>query len=260
MAYGAVIDALVKGPPPPKTTPITITEGRTRMEINGLLKDTSLQGSYAAATVRSPVLNPRAYGAPRTTKNLEGFLFPATYEVRQGGSVDELVRKQLQTFKQRFGEINMRKAQEANLTPYEVVIIASLVEREAALPKERRIIAGVIYNRLRTGEVLAIDATTRYQLNNWTKSLTDADFERTADSPYNTRRNAGLPPTPIGNPGQASMQAAANPAKHNYLYYVVKPGKCGEHAFASTLEEHNRNAARYSEARAARGYRDPQNC
>ena len=154
----------------------------------------------------------------------------------------------------------MAKARRAGLRPYDVLIIASLVEREAALDKERRTIAGVIYNRLEQGEPLGIDATTRYELNNWTKPLTTADFDKTANSPYNTRTNQGLPPTPIGNPGEASLRAAANPAAHDYVFYVVKPGRCGEHAFAQTIDEHNRNVARYDEARAAKGGKDPQNC
>ena len=258
MSYGAALDALAKGPPKPRTTSITITEGRTRHEIDGLLVKTSLQGRYLPSTVRSPVLDPRTYGAPRRTRSLEGFLFPATYQVRVGAPVSDLVTKQLQAFKQRFARVDLAEARRKHLSAYDVLIIASMVEREAAVPKDRRLVAAVVYNRLKIGYPLGIDATLRYALNNQTRPLRESELR--LDSPYNTRNNKGLPPTPIGNPGMASIEAAAHPAHSKVLYFVVKPGTCGEHAFSTSFEQFQRDAERYNSARAAKGGRSPVRC
>ena len=119
------------------------------------------------------------------------------------------------------------------------------------LDKERPLIAAVIYNRLHDGIPLGIDATIRFATGNYTEPLTESELA--TDSPYNTRVNAGLPPGPIGNPGLASIEAAARPAKADYLYYVVKPGTCGEHAFSSSDVEFQADVARYNEARAEAG-------
>jgi uncharacterized YceG family protein len=133
-----------------------------------------------------------------------------------------------------------------------------MVEREAQLAKERPLIAAVIYNRLKDGTPLGIDATTRYALNKPSGALRQSELE--IDSPYNTRRRAGLPPTPIGNPGLSSIRAAAAPADVPYRYFVVKPGTCGEHVFAATIQEHDRNVARYAGARAQAGGKSPTTC
>jgi uncharacterized YceG family protein len=258
MSYGAALDALAEGPPKPRTTTITITEGRTRREASALLAKTSLRGSYAAATARSPLLDPRDYGAPRRTPHLEGFLFPSTYELRVGAPIGDLVRKQLQTFKQQFAKVDLRYARSKQLAPYDVLIIASMIEREAMVAKDRRLIGAVIYNRLRIGYPLGIDATLRYALGNQTRALRQSELR--LDSPYNTRLRQGLPPTPIGNPGLASIQAAANPARSKVLYFVVKPGTCGEHAFSTTYQQFQRDAQRYSAAREAKGGRSPVEC
>ena len=258
MSYADALNALQKGPPKPKTTSITITEGRTRLEASALLKKTSLMGSYAAATVRSPLLNPRAFGAPKSVHDLEGFLFPATYTVREGGSVSDLVAKQLQTFKQRFSRIDLRYARSKHLTAYDVLIIASMIEREASTKRDRPLIASVLYNRLKQGEPLGIDATLRYVLRDQTRALTQSDLA--LQSPYNTRIHQGLPPTPIGNPGIASIQAAAHPANTKFLFFVVKPCGNGEHAFSTTLSQFNSDAAKYNQARDAKGGRSPVKC
>jgi uncharacterized YceG family protein len=133
-----------------------------------------------------------------------------------------------------------------------------MIEKEAQLESERKLISAVIYNRLRQGIPLGIDATTRFANNNYTKPLTESEL--TADSPYNTRTNTGLPPGPIASPGLASIEAAAHPAKVGYLYYVVKPGTCGELAFSSNYAEFEADAARYNEAREAAGGKSPTTC
>jgi UPF0755 protein len=256
-AYGDVFDTLAKGPPKSRTTDITLTEGRTIREANRLLRRTSLQGSYAAAARASRILRPQQYGAPRSVRTKEGFLFPATYKVRVGAPVSALVDQQLRNFRRQFGKVNVRYARSKNLTPYEVLIIASMIEREAAVAKDRRLIASVIYNRLKQSIPLGIDATIRYARDNWSRPLRQSELD--ADGPYNTRKRQGLPPTPIGNPGMASIRAAANPARTQYLYFVVKPCGNGEHAFQKTDAEFQRAAARYERARQARGG-SPVNC
>ena len=256
-SYGDALAALEKGPPPPRTTDITITEGRTVAEANRLLKRTSLRGSYSAAVSRAALLRPQQFGAPRSIRTKEGFLFPATYRLRVGAPVSDLVTKQLQTFRRRFGTVNLAYARSRKLSAYDVLIIASMVEREAGVPKDRRLIASVIYNRLKQGIPLGIDATIRYQIGNWQRPLRVSELER--DTPYNTRLHQGLPPTPIGNPGLASIRAAANPARTGFLYFVVKPCGKGEHAFTKTDVEFQRAVQRYEAERQRQG-RSPVDC
>jgi UPF0755 protein len=152
----------------------------------------------------------------------------------------------------------MTAARRRNLDPYDVLVIASMIEREARVAKERPIIAAVIQNRLRENLPLGIDATIRYATNNWSKPLTESELKR--DSPYNTRLHRGLPPTPIGNPGLASMRAAANPADRDYLFYVVKPGTCGRHAFSRSDAQFEKDVAAYNAARQANGGKSPTKC
>ena len=126
------------------------------------------------------------------------------------------------------------------------------------MPRERRLIASVIYNRLREGIPLGIDATLRFETGNWKRPLRVSELD--APTPYNTRVNLGLPPGPIGNPGIDSIRAAADPARTDYLFFVVKPCGDGRHAFAATDAEHQRNVARYDQARDEAGGRSPTNC
>jgi UPF0755 protein len=258
-SYGDVLGRLSKGPRVVRTVAITIPEGRSRREeAQRIRANSSLRGSYLAATKRSRVLNPRRYGAPAGTPSLEGFLFPATYEVATTGPVKALVNNQLKMFKRAIRHVPMRHARARELTPYEVLIIASMVEREAKLRRERPIVAGVIYNRLKANIPLGIDATIRYATGNWLRPLTQSQLR--THSAYNTRTHQGLPPTPIGSPGLASIRAAAHPKRTSYLYYVVKPGSCGAHAFARTFAQFQRDTARYNAARARRGGRSPAKC
>jgi UPF0755 protein len=254
MSYSAALDALSKGVAP-DVVQVVIPEGRSRREIAPLAK--GLKGSYLAATVRSPYLNPRRYGA-RHARNLEGFLFPASYQLKKGASARTLVKEQLQAFRQNFSRVSLAYARKKNLTPYDVLTIASMVEREAELPKDRPLIASVIYNRLHDHIPLGIDSTLRYALGDWTKPLRVSQLA--SPSPYNTRNHQGLPPGPIGNPGLASIQAAAHPAHSQFLFFVVKPCGNGAHVFAKTNAEFERDSARYNAARAKNGGRSPTKC
>jgi UPF0755 protein len=254
MSYSAALNALTKGVAP-DVVQVVIPEGRSRREVAPLAK--GLKGSYLAATVRSPYLNPRRYGA-RHARNLEGFLFPASYQLKKGASARMLVKEQLQAFRQNFSRVSLAYARKKNLTPYDVLTIASMVEREAELPKDRPLIASVIYNRLHDHIPLGIDSTLRYALGDWTKPLRVSQLA--SPSPYNTRNHQGLPPGPIGNPGLASIQAAAHPAHSQFLFFVVKPCGNGAHVFAKTNAEFERDSARYNAARAKNGGRSPTKC
>jgi UPF0755 protein len=255
MSYGAAIDALAD-PPIPDTVTVTIPEGLARSEIKQLVGD-SLRGDYMAASRRSPALDPRDYRA-RNAASLEGFLFPATYELKPSRPVSELVERQLAAFKRELAGIDLRFAKSRNLTVYDVLTIASMIDREAQLARERRLVASVIYNRLSQGIPLGIDATIRFATGNWSEPLRQSELA--IDSAYNTRTHQGLPPGPIGNPGRAAIEAAAHPAKTDYLYYVVKPNACGEHSFSETDAEFQRDVERYNSERAARGGKSPTDC
>ncbi len=246
--------------PPPvvmKTTTVTIPEGYSRAQAASLVRQDGLRGSYVKASARSRYLRPARYGGPGA-RSLEGFLFPDTFELRRHAPVSDLVQLQLQDFKRRIKGVDMGYARSKNLTVYDVVTIASMIEREAGVPSDRKLVAAVIYNRLHQGIPLGIDATIRFATGNYTQPLTASQLA--TPSPYNTRTNRGLPPGPIDSPGLASIEAAAHPARVDYLYYVVKPGTCGQLAFSSTYARFQSDVARYNSARAAAGGNSPTSC
>jgi UPF0755 protein len=176
---------------------------------------------------------------PRGTATPEGFLFPKTYEfVRADLSPRLVARELLAQFEEEAERLPFDRAEELGVTPYEVVIIASMIEEEAGVDRERRLIAGVIYNRLRLRMTLGIDATLLYDDPTPDGQLSTSDLA--FDSPYNTRIHAGLPPTPIASPGAASLRAALDPERTPFLFYVLC-GADGHHKFARTNQEHVRN-------------------
>jgi len=254
MSFTAALDVLQQGVPP-NVVQVAIPEGLSRSEIRPLTK--GLRGNYVRASRRSSALDPAAYRAPRGA-SLEGFLFPATYELKKGRPVKQLVNQQLAHFKSNFSHVDLSYARRKNLTPYDVLTIASLIEREAMVGKERPLIASVIYNRLHDGIPLGIDATVRFVTGNWKRPLRQSELAN--PSPYNTRVHAGLPPGPIGNPGLSSIKAAAHPARTRYLFYVVKVDSCGEHKFAKTDAEFQAYVNEYNRAREARGGKSPTKC
>jgi peptidoglycan lytic transglycosylase G len=197
--------------------------------------------SYKAALAQAQV--PAAFRPSLKRRSIEGFLFPSLYEFTASTPASELIAEQISTFERQWRTVDLRRARSKNLTPYDVLIIASMVERETAAPEERKLVAAVIYNRLRKRMPLGIDATLRYGLGiQGTRPLTKAHLR--SNSPYNTRRFAGLPPTPIGNPGLPSIRAAATPAAVDYLYYVRKPHSV-RHFFTASEEEFCRKAREY---------------
>ena len=252
MSYGAAIDRLTAADTGGAVT-VTIPEGLDRNQIAAdILPEGVSSDEYLELTEAAPQgFDPTRYGAPKGTTSLEGFLFPATYELQEGQGAEALRDQQLLAFHQNIRDVDMSYAKKKNLTAYDVLIIASMIDKEVQVPTERPLVAAVIYNRLSRAEPLGIDATTRFETGNYTEQIPQSDLE--ADTPYNTRLNAGLPPTPIGNPGLASLKAAAAPAKVNYRFFVVKPGTCGEHSFTGSEQEFNQLQAEYQQALQAQG-------
>ncbi len=237
-AMGQVLAILEAGPNPPDVVPLTIPEG-LRLDqvadrigaVEGLSADEALRLARSDA-VRS------AYEPP-DVEDLEGFVFPETYFLDPEDDERAVLARAVATFDEVAAGLDLEgRAAALGITPFQAVIVASLVEREARVPEERPEIAGVIYNRLARDMPLGIDATVQYLLAEQKDRLTQADLD--IDSPYNTRRYPGLPPGPIASPGRASLEAALAPASHDFLYYVLADAD-GHHAFATTLAEHNRN-------------------
>jgi uncharacterized YceG family protein len=246
---------------PPPVVKVLIPEGKTRAQIAQITHTDGLKGDYIVASRHSRLLNPDSFGAPKGTPDLEGFLFPATYDMDPGAQASRLVEEQLVAFRENFSATDLARARALHITPYQMLIVASMVEREAQIPGDRPKIAAVIYNRLAQGMPLGIDASIYYAVEKatgvatYTQELTEAQLH--IDSPYNTRTHVGLPPTPISNPGAASIHAAAFPAHVAYLYYVAGADGCGEQVFSNTQSEFEVNAAAYKSAVARNGGHAP---
>ena len=243
--------ATTAAPPPPKPFRVVFPEGFTRAQMaaritavdkiahheKGVRPHLNAK-QYLALTARSAL--PGKFARDRKRRSLEGFLFPATYDFLRRTTTKQLVQQQLVAFKRNWSKVDLSYARSKNLTPYDVLIIASMVEKEALAPDDRPKIAAVIYNRLHAHMPLGIDATIRYALNvPGTEPLHQSQLEN--PTPYNTRLHLGLPPGPIANPGLASMQAAAHPTHANWLYFVRKPDKV-HHFFTASYAEFQRYA------------------
>lgn len=226
---------------------VTFPEGWTarqmakRLEAKGLV----LADDFLAEAME-PSLDPDPFPWLPAGMPLEGFLFPDTYFFAKNFSAREIAGIMLRRFAEMLPDDAVERAGALGLSLGEAVIVASMVEAEARLDRERPVIAGVIYNRLRRKMPLQIDATVQYALPQRKARLTYADLK--VNSPYNTYRHRGLPPGPIGNPGLASLKAALHPARHDFLYYVARPD--GSHYFSRTYEEHLRYKARAKRERA----------
>ena len=210
---------------------ITIPEGKRATEIDEILKENI--PSYKFSWKQDLVKN-------------EGYLFPDTYLIPKDAEINLIVSIMKTNFEKKFNSLNIDPKN--NLSKNEIVIIASLIEREAKFLNDRPLISSIIRNRLDIDMALQIDATIQYALGFeedkktwWRKELTIADLK--IDSPFNTYKNVGLPPSPISNPGILSLEAAANPARTDYLFYMSD--KNGITHYAKTLEEHNLNIKKY---------------
>jgi peptidoglycan lytic transglycosylase G len=238
-----LIAILVAGPDPVEVRDITVIEGLTIQEI---LASLSEQTGYTETQLAAPLLNGTIESAylPEETPagqdelvKWEGLLAPDTYEFRVDASPADILGLMAATLERRVDEMDWSALEALGLDAYDGLVIASLIEKEAKLNDERPVIASVITNRLEAGIALQIDATIIYALGENRGEVLNVDLE--VESPYNTYKYPGLPPTPIGGVRTASIEAAANPADTEYFYYVLINSD-GTHGFSETLEEHNR--------------------
>lgn len=241
--FGSIVRILDRGPEIDFTS-LTIPEGFTLAQVAarvGRLPGRSAEKFLALASggvVRSAL-------EPAGSNNLEGLLFPETYQLDEHDDDQRILQRLVSAFDEEADELGIAGgAARLGLTPYQVVIVASMIEREANVDEDRGKVARVIYNRLEKGIRLGIDATIRYELNKPTGPLRKSELER--DSPFNTRTRAGLPPTPIACPGRESLAAALSPTPGPWIYYVLAD-RDGHHAFVTTDKEFQRAKA---EARA----------
>jgi UPF0755 protein len=234
MRLGEALDVLEAGPIV-ETFMVTIPEGlRLEQVAARVAEKLGLDGKrfLSAAESGEYVLPPYL---PEGSPTVEGFLFPKTYEFITDVTEEQVIQRLLDQFGDEVSQLDWSRAGELGLDPYEVVIVASLIEREAMLDKERPKVASVIYNRLRQEMLLQIDATVEYALPEHKNRLTYEDYEY--PSPYNTYLNPGLPPTPIASPSLASLRAALRPANTEFLFYLVVDPGTGRHEFAESYQE-----------------------
>jgi UPF0755 protein len=234
MTPAEAFDVITKPPAPAPTVRLTVPEGYRLTQIAAAVQQTvgisAAKFLHAAQAGRWSLPPYLPAGKP-----LEGFLFPQTYDfLAHGTTSNDVIERLLKEFGTEVASLPWRNAKALGLSPYQVVTVASMIEREAKVPRDRPLIAAVIYNRLRLGMLLGIDATVEYIDPNPANGLTASDLR--IDSPYNTRLRAGLPPTPIASPGLPSLRAALEPAHVGYLYYVLC-GADGHHAFSTTYKQ-----------------------
>lgn len=241
MAMEEIMEILLSGHD--GVTRITIPEGldlagtTKRLESQGVIDSQAFLEEIRSGEFPYDFIN----SLPAGDNRLEGFLFPNTYEVFLDASEHEIIDKMLAQFDQVFTKERYDRAEELGMSMYEIIILASIIEREAVVPEDRPVIAGVFYNRLRIGMPLQSCATVQYILGEQKPVLSEQDTQ--IDSPYNTYLINGLPPTPICSPGLLSIDAALWPTKSDYLYFLAKGD--GSHVFSITYDEHLRNKAKY---------------
>jgi len=231
------IDVLNAGPKPQVFARFQVREGLWMAEIlptiAGQLDNVTV--AEMEAVLRSGQLTPRY--RPDGTTSYEGLLFPDTYQVNADATAFDVLQKMGDEFSRVTGSLGYGASESLlNLTPYEVVIVASLIEAETRIEDERPLVASVIYNRLREGIALGIDATCLYGAGTRDPSVLTRELLDDTENPYACRGRVGLPPTPINAPGRASLDAALNPATSDYIYYVLTDPN-GTHTFAETEEE-----------------------
>lgn len=219
--------------------PLTIREGLTIAQIDDylaeeeILEDSAFEECAKNCVFDFTFLKTRPEGA-----SLEGYLFPDTYFISsEGTSAEVLITRMLRNFEIKTSDLIVPE----NRTLHEIVTMASIIEKEEKKDPERPVISGILWKRYDVGMMLGADATVRFTLNKWTEPLYQKDLE--VDSPYNTRKYAGLPPGPIGNPGLSSLKAALDPVESEYWYYLH--GNDGMVRYAKTLEEHNINKTKF---------------
>ena len=245
MDLDEIMDVLTAPPPEVRTITLTVPEGlRVESPVEGrddIAARVADQLGLSAERFRTLAQSGK-YGLEpyvEAGQSLEGFLFPKTYEfVRKGLDEETVLEGMLEQFRIEAEALDLvRRAETLGLTPYELVVVASMIEKEYGVADDGPLIAGVIDNRLELGMTLGIDATLLYDDPTPDGSLSSADLE--FDSPYNTRMHGGLPPTPIASPGAAALGWALDPADTEFLYYVLCSDE-GAHRFSRTYDEHLR--------------------
>jgi len=244
-SMGAVVTVLEKGPAPPRTVSFLVREGLWVDETRALILESF--PTIDPATLDQVMSSTHPSLQPNGSTNLEGFLFPAKYEIAQSdvGNAQKIIDQLIAAFDRVSAAEGLPDAPaklagaagKLTVTPYQALIVASLIESEAKVAEDRPKIARVIYNRMARGEMLGIDASVLYALQKRKTSLTNTDLR--VDSPYNTRLKNGLPPTPINSPGQDSIHAALNPAAGDWIYYVLTDTE-GRHYFTNSASDFQR--------------------
>jgi UPF0755 protein len=229
------LDALTgEGPALERGVTVTFPEGSWLTDFAARLdRDTHLSGERFLELVTSGQISSKL--RPADVDTMEGLLFPSTYEVIERDDETAVAERLAKEMEEQVADVGLvSKARSLGITPYEAIIVASMIEGEASIPEDRDKIARVIFNRLEQGIPLGIDATILYALGEHKEALTRSDLE--IDSPYNTRIVQGLPPTPIGAPGRASLEASVNPAEGDWLYYVLADCE-GHHSFSVDYDD-----------------------
>ena len=223
--------------------PVLHPEGATVAELARTLEQQQLAKAADVLRVAADpaFLKAQAIDGP----SIEGYLFPDTYYFVKGMRVEEILGRMVQRLRAKLGPDIVSRARERGLSLHQLLTLASIIEREAVVPDEAPIIAGVFWNRLKRDMPLQADPTVQYAVRKERGTLTRADLN--TDHPYNTYRNPGLPPGPIASPGQRAIHAAIDPAPVKYLYFVAIDDR--RHQFSTTMEEHNAAVARYRTAR-----------
>lgn len=235
MSFEDLVDELKKGPEV-KFVKLVVPEGltleQTALQVEKL---THIKATDFLAAARPEVVKPSIL--PDGIETLEGFLYPATYYVIEQETAQGLVKRMVTEFEKRSKAVGIDQASMVQRTPFEVLVIASMIEEEAKLNEERDEVSAVIHNRLKKGIPLGIDATIQYAVKKYHgEPLTESDLA--IDSPFNSRLRQGLPPWPIASPRDKSIKAALNPAAVDFLYYVLKD--CKTHLFTSDYDEFSR--------------------
>jgi len=244
-SMGDVKKVLEAGPVPPKPVTFLVREGLWESETRQLILDTF--SGIDPAALDAALVGTHPTLQPAGSDDLEGFLFPATYEItpEQANDAQALIDQMIAAFDRTAAATGLADATatlrsegvDVEITPYQALIVASLIESEAKVPEDRAKIARVIYNRLEQGMSLGIDASVLYALGDRSATLTESALK--TDSPYNTRVKTGLPPTPINSPGQASIEAALHPAPGRWTYYVLTDEE-GNHYFTDSYADFQR--------------------
>ncbi|MBM4439429.1 MAG: endolytic transglycosylase MltG [Candidatus Rokubacteria bacterium] len=227
--------------------PVLHPEGATISELARALEAARLARAEDILRVASDPAFLAAHGIEGP--NAEGYVFPDTYQFVRGMRPEDILGRMVQRMKAKLTPDMVARAQARGLSVHELLTLASIVEREAAVAEERKLIAGVFWNRLQISMPLQADPTVQYAVGKERRALTRADLQ--SDHPYNTYRHAGLPPGPIASPGLGAIEAALDPAPVKYLYFVAVSADGRRHHFSTTVEEHNAAVARYRQSRAA---------